>query len=540
MYEEFFKLSSPPFRLNPDPKFFFGSRSHNKAMAYLHYGLRQGEGFIVITGEIGAGKSMLISHLLDQLDRSNVVAAHLPTANLKPSALLSHILSAFRIEPAGAGESAAIEAFEDFLFDQMNRGRRVLLIVDEAQNLPVKTIEELRMLSNMDYDGTPLFQVFLVGQPEFRGILSKPDMEQFRQRVIASYHLEPLCESETTDYIKHRLSLVGWNEDPSISESAFAAIFKATGGVPRKINKLCNRIFLYCGLEKRHAIDAEVVENVVTDLRSETVGAVELSPEDARAPGAAGESKDALETADAAGDETRESEPAPRARRAVASGERKAAASNKKTGAPVVIPFEQARRGGSKEAGHAAAGEAVEKEAAQQPLEQDEKRERGRPAEAPDIEAREGGMGARTPEVSAESGQEHMSVLDRLRSRRRLQPTESEVNAETAARLKDIAKAIEEAAGAPLSGDDDDADVEAALRAIDEPGSGADPQDSRQAVVRSMNDMRDELKAAHRSVASLRLRLAENDQQRKERRREAAETLARAETLLAEIRSSWR
>jgi hypothetical protein len=149
-------------------------------------------------------------------------------------------------------------------------------------------------------------------------------------------------------------------------------------------------------------------------------------------------------------------------------------------------------------------------------------------------------MGARTPEVSAESGQEHMSVLDRLRSRRRLQPTESEVNAETAARLKDIAKAIEEAAGAPLSGDDDDADVEAALRAIDEPGSGADPQDSRQAVVRSMNDMRDELKAAHRSVASLRLRLAENDQQRKERRREAAETLARAETLLAEIRSSWR
>ena len=173
MYEEYFQFSTSPFRLNPDPKFFFGSRSHNKAMAYLHYGLRQAEGFIVITGEIGAGKSMLIGHLIDQLDRSNVVAANLLTTNLEPSALLSHILSAFRIEPAGTGESAAIEAFEDFLFDQMNRGRRVLLIVDEAQNLPARTIEELRMLSNMDYEGTPLFQVFLIGQPEFRTILSK-------------------------------------------------------------------------------------------------------------------------------------------------------------------------------------------------------------------------------------------------------------------------------------------------------------------------------------------------------------------------------
>lgn len=119
MYEEFFRFSGSPFRLAPDPKFFFGTKSHNKAMAYLHYGLRQAEGFIVITGEIGAGKSMLIGHLLDQLDRSNIIAANLTTPNLAPEDLLAHILSAFRVEASGKGKAADIEAFEDFLFDQI-------------------------------------------------------------------------------------------------------------------------------------------------------------------------------------------------------------------------------------------------------------------------------------------------------------------------------------------------------------------------------------------------------------------------------------
>lgn len=273
MYEEYFGFSGPPFRLNPDPKFFFGSRSHNKAMAYLHYGLRQGEGFIVITGEIGAGKSMLIGHLIDQLDRSNVVAANLLTTNVEPDALLSHILSAFRIEPSGSGKSAELDAFEDFLYDQMNRGRRVLLIVDEAQNLPFRTIEELRMLSNMDYEGTPLFQVFLVGQPEFREKLSGANMEQFRQRVIASYHLEPLNAAETRDYVEHRLALVGWSNRPAFSADAFERIFEATGGVPRKINRLCNRILLHCSIERLDQIDAEVVSIVFADLKGENIEA---------------------------------------------------------------------------------------------------------------------------------------------------------------------------------------------------------------------------------------------------------------------------
>ncbi|MBT8472958.1 MAG: AAA family ATPase, partial [Marinicaulis sp.] len=178
MYEEHFGLSGSPFRLNPDPNFYFGSESHNKAIAYLHYGLKQAEGFIVITGPIGAGKSMVISHLIDQLDQSNVIAAELLTSNIEPSELLRHILSSFRVEAAGEGRAAELEAFEDYLFDQLNAGRRALLIVDEAQNLPHETLEELRMLSNIDYEGTPLFQVFLVGQPEFRKTMAADEMEQ--------------------------------------------------------------------------------------------------------------------------------------------------------------------------------------------------------------------------------------------------------------------------------------------------------------------------------------------------------------------------
>lgn len=490
MYEEFFGFSAPPFRLNPDPKFFFGSRSHNKAMAYLHYGLRQGEGFIVITGEIGAGKSMLISHLLDQLDRSNVVAAHLLTANLEPSALLSHILSAFRIEPAGAGESAAHEAFEDFLFDQMNRGRRVLLIVDEAQNLPMKTIEELRMLSNMDYDGTPLFQVFLIGQPEFRSILSRPNMEQFRQRVIASYHLEPLSEAETMEYIKHRLSLVGWMTDPTISEEAFSAIYQATGGVPRKINKLCNRILMYCNIEQLHAIDADVVETVLADLRQEGFGA----PAVAETPAVETEEKLVREQL-----------------------ERETSATDKKT---VVIPFEATRKN------------AVPKSASKESREST-----GAQVQAPCAEE--------SASMDPVSG--HTSVLDRLRARKQLGSNRQDNSAsvpadETVVTLKEVAKAIAEASAASRGdmqdlSEFDEQDANASLSA---PEIAADPKGWRKSIASSINETRDDLKTAHQNMSRLRRRLAEIDKRRLERRRQIAANLVRAETLLLEIQNSWR
>lgn len=269
MIEEAFGLEGPPFKLSPDPKFFFGSRSHNKAMAYLHFGLQQAEGFIVITGEIGAGKSMLIGHLLDQLDRKKVTAATIVTSRMEAEDVLSYVLGAFRIEPTSQGRAAQLEAFQEFLLEQFDQGRRVLLIIDEAQNLPKRTIEELRMLSNIDRDGAPLFQMFLVGQPEFKTILSASDMEQLRQRVIASYHLEALSETETQGYIEHRLKTVGWSGNPEFHADAVQRIYANSGGVPRRINTLCSRVLLFAAIEERKAIDLEVVEAVIADMASE-------------------------------------------------------------------------------------------------------------------------------------------------------------------------------------------------------------------------------------------------------------------------------
>ncbi len=526
MYEEYFNFAASPFRLNPDPKFFFGSRSHNRAMAYLHYGLRQGEGFIVITGEIGAGKSMLIGHLLDQLDRSNVVAAHLLTANLEPSALLSHVLSAFRIEAASGGKSAEIEAFEDFLFDQMNRGRRVLLIVDEAQNLPVATIEELRMLSNMDYDGTPLFQVFLVGQPEFRAVLARPEMEQFRQRIIASYHLEPLGPEETADYIRHRLAVVGWRDDPSIAEDAFASIFQATGGVPRKINKLCNRLFLHCSLEKVNAIDSAVVGAVVADLRAESLEAdAEGEAVEAPAPTPKPKRKKAKKR--------EREEPVEERKRAVGDDERRPSPPPKTVHSPVVIPFDAARKA--------------------QRLAEDAQSAAARPepeAPAPTASANANEMAPEQPRAPS------TSVLDRLRQRRAPAPeSRPEPPAPEPATLEDVAQAIAEASvnteelgEAPQQASDDDFFDEpasatpvreqepAALSVSDEPVVD-EAKGWRGSAMKTIDETRDELKSAHASLGDLGRQLRELEKRRGDKRARIASGLARAESLLASLRN---
>jgi putative secretion ATPase (PEP-CTERM system associated) len=511
MYEEHFGFSGSPFRLNPDPKFFFGSRSHNKAMAYLHYGLRQGEGFIVISGEIGAGKSMLIGHLLDQLDRSNVIAANLLTTNLEPSALLAHILSAFRIEPAGAGRTAEIEAFEDFLFDQMNRGRRVLLIVDEAQNLPIRTIEELRMLSNMDYEGTPLFQVFLVGQPEFRSILSKPDMEQFRQRVIASYHLEPLAVAETRDYIEHRLSLVGWRHNPHFTDGAFEAIHEATGGLPRKINKLCNRVLLHCSLEKLAAVDEAAIEAVVSDLKEESfersAPVVAAEPAGVESEALAAEAEDSASVASAGG-------------------------------APVVIPFGTPRKLQAKpatlEATPAAAPD-VEPPAPAAPVAQAAQPRHVQPKrriKKPKDESLGGRVMIAKETAPGAEATAPVSALDKLRAMRAEAAATKSPSADSAATLADVRTAVEAAAaGEAVEFDELSEEIEQPL--ID----AGDIKSWRQSVVRSIDETRQELKSAYANVARLRRQLADIERRRVEKREKISAGLSRAESILSEMRN---
>ncbi|TFW29682.1 DUF2075 domain-containing protein [Massilia arenosa] len=271
MYETYYGLSAKPFRLRPDPNFFFGSKGHKRAMAYLEYGLSQGEGFIVITGEVGAGKTTLVRNLFKQLESEQIVAAHVVNTHLNSEDTLRTVVAAFGLPYEDASKTALLTRLEQFLRSCDQQGKRALLVVDEAQNLTPRAVEELRMLSNFQTDDKSLLQTFLLGQPEFRGTLHSASMAQLRQRVIATYHLGPMDAGETRAYIEHRLSTVGWKGDPSFTQGAYDAIHEYTGGIPRKVNTLCDRLLLNGYLEELHAFSEEQVADVIRDIEQEYV-----------------------------------------------------------------------------------------------------------------------------------------------------------------------------------------------------------------------------------------------------------------------------
>ncbi len=269
MYESYYGLSAKPFQLKPDPQFFFGSRGHKRAMAYLEYGLSQGDGFIVITGDVGAGKTTLVRSLFCKLESEKIQAAQIVNTNLDADDTLRMVVAAFGLPYEDDSKASLLTRLEQFLRQCDQKGKRALLIVDEAQNLSHQAVEELRMLSNFQTADKSLLQIFLLGQPEFRRTLLSRDMQQLQQRVIATYHLGPLDALETKDYIEHRLHTVGWNGDPSLSEDAFFEIYNFTGGIPRKINTLCDRLFLMGYLEERHNFKSSDVTEVLGDIQQE-------------------------------------------------------------------------------------------------------------------------------------------------------------------------------------------------------------------------------------------------------------------------------
>ena len=270
MYESHFGFSGSPFQLNPDPSFYFGSRGHSNALAYLKFGAHQGEGFIVVTGEIGAGKTTLVRTLLEGLDPDQVVAAQVVSTQLESDELLQAILMAFGVGAKGTSKAHLIATLEGFLTTLAAKGRRALLIIDEAQNLRHEAVEELRMLSNFQLGKYGLLQSFLVGQPELRVLLQSKSMEQLRQRVIASCHLGPLDAAETKGYIEHRLRRVGWNGVyPEFQSGVMARIHQWTDGVPRRINRLCNRLLLGSFLANAAVVSAEMVDETALALKAE-------------------------------------------------------------------------------------------------------------------------------------------------------------------------------------------------------------------------------------------------------------------------------
>lgn len=247
-------------------------------MAYLEYGLAQGEGFIVITGDVGAGKTTLVRYLFRKLDSKEIVAAHIANTDLDSGDTLRMVASAFGLPFENLSKASLLISIEQFLQACDQQGKRALLVVDEAQNLSPRTVEELRMLSNFQTEEKPLLQTFLLGQPEFRKTLLGADMQQLRQRVTATYHLGPMDLPETRAYIEHRLRTAGWQGDPAFKDGAFEAIYGSSGGIPRKINALCDRLLLMGYLEKLHEFGEEEVNEVINDIQQEFEVAITPAP----------------------------------------------------------------------------------------------------------------------------------------------------------------------------------------------------------------------------------------------------------------------
>lgn len=280
MFYDFYGLTGRPFQLTPDPAFYFESISHRKALSYLGYGLAQGEGFIVITGEVGAGKSTLVAHLTSTIDTERLTVGQVVTSKLDGEEIVHVVAQSFGIDIEGHDKATALGAIEGFLHDEARAGRRCLLIVDESQNLAIEALEELRMLSNFQLGSHPLLQTLLLGQPEFRATLqTHPNLEQLRQRVIAAHHLDAMEPTEIEPYIKHRLTCVGWNGNPSFDQRVFAELHEATGGIPRRVNQVVNRLMLLGAVEQRTRIDAAMLQAVLAEMESDNA-----FPEAAPAP----------------------------------------------------------------------------------------------------------------------------------------------------------------------------------------------------------------------------------------------------------------
>jgi putative secretion ATPase (PEP-CTERM system associated) len=269
MYIEHYGLSGPPFQLTPDARFWFGSRTHRKAMAYLGYGLAQEEGFITITGEIGAGKSTLVAHLMAKIDRARLNAIEIVSTQVEGDDMLRLVAQGLGIGTVGTSKAMLLERVEERLEDEYRGGKRTLVVVDEAQNLPISALEELRMLSNFHLAGRALVQIVLLGQPEFRDKIAAPGLEQLRQRVIANHHLDAMGADEIEAYVRHRLRLVGWSGRPDFAPEAYAALFSFTGGVPRRLNQMLNRLLLHGAIEGLDRLDGRAVHAVADDLELE-------------------------------------------------------------------------------------------------------------------------------------------------------------------------------------------------------------------------------------------------------------------------------
>jgi len=269
MYLDYLGLKEKPFSVTSDPSFLFLSKKHREALSHMIYGIRERKGFIEITGEVGTGKTTVCKALLRHLD-ANTKTALLLHSNLSELQLIQSVLHDFGLNPMNSNRLTMLNQLNRFLLEQAEIGKNLVLIIDEAQNLSLRLLEQIRMLSNFETDKEKLIQIVLVGQPQLRQKLALPAMEQLRQRIGVRYHIYPLSQEEIATYIDHRLRMAGSSGSIEWTPDGFEEIYRYSKGIPRLINQLCDRTLLACYIFKTRRIDAEIVRHSAQELSGET------------------------------------------------------------------------------------------------------------------------------------------------------------------------------------------------------------------------------------------------------------------------------
>jgi putative secretion ATPase (PEP-CTERM system associated) len=265
MYTQHFGLSAKPFELLPNPRFLYLGKGHKKALSYLRYGLQERAGFTLLTGEVGSGKTTLLRDILNTADKKNTLAMIFNT-KVSGLQLLAMVNEEFGLAIQGQDKVALLRGLNDFLVAEYALGRQPILIIDEAQNLTAEALEEVRLLSNLEADNYKLLQIVLVGQPELKAVIARPELRQLRQRISVSCHLGPLSRDELEEYIHHRLATAGNRDAVTFSTEVFDLIYRFSQGVPRLINLLCDSLLLAAFVEETREITLELAEESVEDL----------------------------------------------------------------------------------------------------------------------------------------------------------------------------------------------------------------------------------------------------------------------------------
>ncbi len=267
MYKSFYGLKEKPFNLNPDPGYLFWSSGHENAYTHLEYAIAENKGFGVITGEVGSGKTTLINYLIHKIPK-DLNLALINNPDVSPTQLLKMLCQEFELEAADRDKASLLEHLQQFLLNTFASRQRAILIIDEAQNLPAKTIEEIRMLSNLEAEKEHLIQIILVGQPELKEKLQRRSLRQFTQRVTVHAHLGSLTVDDVRRYIRHRLKVAGAANPDLFTEDAIQALHAYSSGIPRLINILCDTALVYGFADELKTIDRPVIDNVMEDRKS--------------------------------------------------------------------------------------------------------------------------------------------------------------------------------------------------------------------------------------------------------------------------------